>query len=135
MSYLSYDEFIEMTGSEVAELAFNKLLPKATMQLDGLTNSFYELNYDLEVDFNSEHPQIKARATAFKKALATTIEFMSETGITSRLDQANMIQGGVSIGRTRVEAPDLRRSLANGWIVPSEQATILGRYGLLYRGL
>jgi len=135
MSYLSYDEFIEMTGSEITELAFKKLLPKATMQLDGLTNSFYELKYDLESECTSEYPQIKARAMAFKKALAATVEFMGETGMTSRLDQANMIQGGVSIGRTRVEAPDLRRSLASGWIVPSEQATILGRYGLLYRGL
>lgn len=135
MSYLDYAEFTELTGSELDEQKFKRLLPKATVQLDGLTNDFYSARYVLEAEYKSDYPLIRARATTFKQALGATVEYMDETGITSRSDVANVAQGGVSIGRTRVEGPDYKKSLAPGWVVPVEYYALLGRHGLLYRGL
>ncbi len=133
--YVSFDEFSDITGNkQITEDEYAKLYKKAVLQVDDLTNDFYK-RFDLERESESDIPGIKARARAFKQAFSLTIDFMYETGITSRTELAQSAQGSVSIGRTRVEAPNIKGALTNGYVVPAEASRLLGRYGLLYRGL
>src|SRR5690606_38103991 len=92
MAYLKYQEYIDLGFPVIGEAEFNKLLPKASDAIDGVTRSFYKFN-----DLNSDVP---FRREQYKKAVAAQIQYFHDMGGTSshELNEAQT----VTIGRTTV---------------------------------
>lgn len=132
--YLSYDEYTNYSDADVDESTFDKLEKKAEIQIDEMTSDLYQY-HDLQDELNSDVRGIQLRARSFKQSIAMTIDFMNEYNVTSRADIATEYTGTVAIGRTRIEAPNLKGSTIGGYVVPVEASRLLARYGLLYRGL
>src|SRR5690625_1966043 len=70
MPYLSYDEFESLSGSEIEEQAFDRLIKKASAILNNITGYFYIKN---DIDKDNEW-----RVKQFKQALCAQIEYFHE---------------------------------------------------------
>lgn len=95
MSYLTFDQFKELTDDEITidEPSFNKLLRKASAILDNVTSHFYQ-KYDIETDNTW-------RVKQFRLALSTQIEYFNILGATT-FEEINNSPQTFQAGRTSV---------------------------------
>lgn len=125
MAYLTYQEYIDFGFVEIDEENFNRLLPKASDVIDGITRSFYRFN-DMEKD-------VAWRREQFKKAIAAQIEYFHEMGATNThgLNEPT----SVTIGRTTINTRNYaQKDTRNGLICP-DVFLYLKDTGLLYSGV
>lgn len=125
MAYLTYQEYTDFGFTEIDEEEFNRLLPKASDVIDGITRSFYRFN-DMEKD-------VSWRREQFKKAVAAQIEYFYEMGATNThgLNEP----ASVTIGRTTVNIRNnAQKDTQNGLICP-DVFLYLKDTGLLYAGV
>lgn len=126
MPYLTYEEYNQLGFADMEEAEFNKLLPKASDVVDGVTRHFYKFK-DLESD-------AQFRKEQFKKAVAAQIEYFYETGSTHSYGM-NEPQS-VSIGRTSMTTGSnpFQNGVQNG-LICKDVYFYLKDTGLLYTGI
>ena len=125
MAYLTYQEYINFGFAEIDEEEFNRLLPKASDVIDGITRSFYRFN-DMEKD-------VSWRREQFKKAIAAQIEYFHEMGATNThgLNEPT----SVTIGRTTINTRNnAQKDIRNDLVCP-DVFLYLKDTGLLYSGV
>lgn len=126
MPYLTYEEYNQLGFADMEEAEFNKLLPKASDVVDGVTRHFYKFN-DLESD-------AQFRKEQFKKAVAAQIEYFYEMGAANShgLNEPST----VTIGRTTLTAGSRNSQTApQNDLVSKDVYLYLNYTGLLYKGL
>lgn len=136
--YLNYSEFKSILSDSVDEVTFDKLLVRAEIQIDTVTNYFYSMPgiNDIESDSISKYPWLKARSDVFKKALALTIDYMNSNNVSNSADLKNNSFSSIEIGRTTLQSANKDISnTSSGLAVPDEALMILGPYGLRYGGV
>lgn len=129
MDYLIYDEFKDMSQSEIDEATFNSLIKKASAVLNAVTSYFYVKN-DIEKDNTW-------RVNQFKQALCAQIEFFNEVGSTT-FEGINKAPQSFTAGRTTVT--NASRSNSSGEnseksLVAEDVFVYLAGTGLLYAGV
>ncbi|OTN76729.1 hypothetical protein A5886_001808 [Enterococcus sp. 8G7_MSG3316] len=122
MSYLTRDEYENITDDKIDCKDFKKLLKRASALLDIHTSRFYQKN-DLETD-------VLMRKEAFKMAVAYQIEYMIETGATT--SYGLQTPNSWSVGRMSVSKTD-NSNTAND-VISGDALKALSGTGLLYRG-
>ena len=126
MAYLTYDEYVEL-GYRLDEDAFNNLVKSAERIIDLATNDFYKV-HDILVD------KLKRRVETFKMAICEQVDFMHATGINKSYDLAQNEFTSITVGRLSLNpAGNVGATMKNG--LCTEAYNLLGRYGLLYRGV
>lgn len=137
--YLTYSEYKDLIGGLVVEDSFNKLLPKAVIQIDTVTNYFYGMpdSPSLDDETVSEYKWINGRAKAFKRALCMIIDYMDRNSVVDRSDLKDGAYSSIEIGRTHLQSASGSgsTSTSSGYAVPDEAMDLLGRFGLRYRGV
>ena len=125
MAYLTYQEYIDFGFVEIDEENFNRLLPKASDVIDGITRSFYRFN-DMEKD-------VSWRREQFKKAVAAQIEYFHEMGATNThgLNEPT----SVTIGRTTVNTRNNAQKDTQNSLICPDVFLYLKDTGLLYAGI
>src|SRR5690554_5405812 len=129
MSYLNFEEFEDLTKSDISVTDFDKLLPKACAVLDHATNHHYS-----RVDIETDNPW---RVSQFKRALCAQIEYFYETGA-STYEGINNEPQSFTAGRTTVS-----KAGRHGSTGPSESKSLIAEdvyvylegTGLLYSGV
>lgn len=129
MAYLTYDEFKELSQSDIDETTFKSLIKKASAILNNLTSYFYVKN-----DITKDN---QWRVKQFKQALCAQIEYFDEVGSTS-FEGINQAPQSFSAGRTSVT--NTSRLKAGGEnesksLVAEEVYMLLSGTGLLYAGV
>lgn len=131
---LTKQEFSDLTGnSSLEQDQINKYLVKAGLQLGLVTNGVYE-DDDYTNDRLSNYPYFMKRATAYKQALALTVEFMANNDVATSADLNGNAKATLSIGDMHVQGYDLNGVNASNTAVPDEAYNLLARFGLVYRG-
>ena len=126
MAYLTYSEYVEF-GYRLDEDAFNDLVKGAERIIDLATNNFYKV-HDILVD------KSKRRVETFKMAICEQVDFMYATGINKSYDLAQNEFTSITVGRLSLSpAGNVGATMKNG--LCTEAYNLLGRYGLLYRGV
>lgn len=128
MSYLTFEEFKDLSNVEVDEKEFEKLIKKASAILDNITSYFYVKN-DIEEDN-------EWRANQFKQALCAQIEYFDELDATT-FESMNKAPQSFSAGRTSVTNASRTNSNENEGkpLVAEDVYVFLEGTGLLYRGV
>src|SRR5690625_2296600 len=103
MPYLTYEEFEELSSSDIDETEFDNLLPKASGVLDYVTLNFYH-----HVELEKDH---KVRRDKFKLALSSQIEYFDYMGATTSHELNNPLS--VQIGRTQMSMGERNQQRAN----------------------
>lgn len=124
MPYLTYEEYNQLGFADMEEAEFNKLLPKASDVIDGITRYFYRFN-DIEKD-------VPFRREQFKKAIAAQIEYFHDMGATSSHEINSPLT--VNIGRTQIMTGEANQKKTNTLISP-DVYMYLRDTGILYRGI
>ncbi len=137
--YLTYPEFQSVLPNSVSNDVFEQLLPNAEIQIDTVTNYFYGMpnSHVLADDSVSDYSWLNARAIAFKRAIAITIDYMDSNSVTNSSDVKNGSYSSVEIGRTTLQSANSggSSSTSSGFAVPDEALMLLGRFGLRYGGV
>jgi len=137
--YLTYPEFQSILPNSVSNDVFEQLLPNAEIQIDTVTNYFYGMpnSHVLADDSVSDYSWLNARAIAFKRAIAITIDYMDSNSVTNSSDVKNGSYSSVEIGRTTLQSANSggSSSTSSGFAVPDEALMLLGRFGLRYGGV
>lgn len=120
---MGYDSF----NNEDDETMFNQVERKAQRAVDAACHYYYE-DHDIAED------HWKQRVDAYKASIAEQIDFIQETGIDASYANGDNFKS-VSIGRLSL-TPSID-AVANGTThgVCNEAYSLLGHYGLLYRGV
>jgi len=129
MPYLTFDEFKALIDVDIDDVAFKKLLPKASAILDSVTSYFY---HRTEIDTDNSW-----RVKRFKMALSSQIEYFNELGGTT-FERINKSPQSFSAGRTSVSnASRFNPSGENESksLVAEEVFMYLEGTGLLYSGV
>ena len=127
MAYLTFEEFQELSQTELTQKEFDKLLPKASDLLDYVTSYFY-VKYDMEIVNGWINRQ-------FKKALTAQIEYFNEVGSTSFESMNNKPQS-FSAGRTSVsQNQGNSNQQITKELVAEEVYIYLSGTGLLFNGV
>lgn len=127
MAYLTHDDYTALGYTAATADNFATLLAQASRVIDDLTNDFYQLN-DLADD------PINARVKAFKRAICEEIDFIASVGSVKSYDLAQNDVNSISIGRLSL-SPSKGMSKVGKMGVAPEAVRLLGRYGLLFRGV
>lgn len=124
MTYLTYEEYMDLGFADIEETEFNKLTKKASDVLDSVTRFFYKKNV-LEKDVNFRKEQ-------FKKAVAAQVEYFHDMGATNShgMNEAST----VTIGRTTMGGNSQQSTQQNS-LVSKDAYFYLKDTGLLYRGI
>ncbi|QHJ80570.1 MAG: hypothetical protein [Caudoviricetes sp.] len=131
---LTQEQFSKLTGnSEISEEEVAKLLPKAQLAVDEMTNGFYD-RFSFEDDEKSAFAPEQKRASAYKQSIALTIEFMVANDVQTSAELNSNGKAQLTIGRTHVQGYDLSGVNISGTVIPDEAYSLLARNGLLYRG-
>lgn len=137
--YLTYPEFQSVLPNSVSNDVFEQLLPNAEIQIDTVTNYFYGMpdSHVLDDDAVSEYKWLKSRASAFKRAVALTIDYMDRNSVTDSSDLNNGSYSSIEIGRTTLQSANGggTSSTSSGFAVPDEVLSLLGRFGMRYGGV
>jgi hypothetical protein len=124
MPYLTYEEYQSFGFVELEESEFNRLLPKASDVVDGVTRHFYK--------FNNLDDDVPFRREQFKKAVACQIEYFHDKGATSTHELNTPLT--VNLGRTQVSTGEANQKKVNTLVAP-DVYMYLRDTGLLYRGV
>jgi hypothetical protein len=129
MPYLTYEEYKDFGFAELEESEFNRLLPKASDVVDGVTRHFYKFNnLDDDVPFRKEQ---------FKKAVGAQIEYFHELGATT-FEGVNKAPQTFQVGRTSVSNTSRYNPSGKNEsksLVAEEVYMYLEGTGLLYKGI
>ena len=128
MPYLTYQEYLDFGFSEIEESEFDRLLPKASDAVDGVTRHFYK--------FNNLSDDVPFRQEQFKKAVAAQIEYFYDMGATSShgINEPEHVQ----IGRTSISKGGRSfggQDESKNNLVSDDVYFYLSETGLLYRGI
>lgn len=125
LSKSDYIEFGYVNAKDKSDEDFSSIEKQAQRQIEAATNYFYN-DHDFSNDWSK-------RVDAYKTAICEQVDFILETGITASYDGGDNFKS-VSIGRLSL-SPSVNPvdTTVNG--VCKEASRILGRYGLLYRGV
>lgn len=125
LSKSDYIEFGYVNAKDKSDEDFSSIEKQAQRQIEAATNYFYD-----DHDFSNDWPK---RVDAYKAAICEQVDFILEIGITASYDGGDNFKN-VSIGRLSL-SPSVNPmdTTVNG--VCKEAYRILGRYGLLYRGV
>lgn len=93
MTYLTYDEFKDLSDSDIDKTTFDSLIKKASAILNNVTSYFYVKN-----DITKDN---EWRVGQFKQALCAQIEYFHEVGSTT-FEGINQAPQSFSAGRTSV---------------------------------
>lgn len=132
MAYLTYEEYQQLHFQDIDEESFDKVLMRATMAINSVTN-FRLLKDDKLMD---DWPDWMKEQ--FKQAVGLQIEYVAKTGIETAADARDM--GNISsssIGDTTVSTTgksDAGSSDTSLYLSP-DVLSILGSLGLLYKGV
>ena len=132
MAYLTYDEYQQLHFQDINEESFDKVLMRATMAINSVTN-FRLLKNDKLMDDWSDWMKEQ-----FKQAVGLQMEHVAKTGIETAADARDM--GNISsssIGDTTVSTTgksDAGSSDTSLYLSP-DVLSILGALGLLYKGV
>lgn len=129
MAYLTYDEFKELSQSDIDETTFKSLIKKASAILDNLTSYFYVKN-----DITKDN---QWRVKQFKQALCAQIEYFHELGATT-FESINNAPQTFSAGRTSVSNASRYKSSGQNEskpLVAEEVYVLLSGTGLLYSAI
>jgi hypothetical protein len=129
MPYLTYQEFKDLSQSDIEETAFNSLIKKAGAILNNVTSFFYVKN-----DITKDN---KWRVNQFKQALCAQIEYFNEVGSTT-FEGINNAPQSFSAGRTSVSNTSrFNSSGANESksLVAEDVYILLEGTGLLFAGV
>ena len=132
MAYLTYDEYQQLHFQDIDEESFDKVLMRATMAINSVTN-FRLLKNDKLMDDWSDWMKEQ-----FKQAVGLQMEYVAKTGIETAADARDM--GNISsssIGDTTVSTTgksDTGSSDMSLYLSP-DVLSILGALGLLYKGV
>lgn len=131
MAYLTYDEYKQLHFQDIDEASFDKVLMRATMAINSLTN-FRLLKNDKLMD---DWPDWMKEQ--FKQAVGLQMEYVAKTGIETAADARDM--GNISsssIGDTTVSTSKSNTGLSDTslYLSPDVQS-ILDALGLLYKGV
>ncbi len=128
MSYLTLEEFKDLSNAEIDEEEFEKLIKKASAILNNITSHFYVKN-DIEKDN-------EWRVKQFKQALCAQIEYFDELGATT-FESMNKAPQSFSAGRTSVTNASRTNSNENEGksLVAEDVYVFLEGTGLLYAGV
>lgn len=131
MAYLTYEEYQKFSFVNVDEESFDKLLMRATMAINSVTN------FRLVRDENTISNLPDWMQKQFKQAVALQIEYIAKTGIETAADarEQNNISSS-SIGDTTVSIgkSDTGSSDTSLYLSP-DVMSILSALGLLYKGV
>jgi|SRR5690625_5176843 len=126
MTYLTYEEFKDLSHLDIDETTFNSLIKKASAILNNITSFFYVKN-DIEKD-NAW------RVKQFKQALTAQIEYFHEVGSTT-FEGINKTPQSFSAGRTTVTNPSRYNTTGRNEsksLVAEDVYIYLSGTGLLY---
>ncbi|AAU85089.1 head-tail adaptor [Bacillus phage BCASJ1c] len=129
MPYLTYEEFMDLNGRDIDDKKFEKLLPKASAIIDGVTGHFYQ-----KVDMEKDNAW---RVNQFKLALCAQIEYFDALGATT-FEEINNSPQTFQAGRTSVSnASRYNPSGANESkpLVAEDVYIYLQGTGLLFQGV
>lgn len=131
MAYLTYEEYQQLHFQDMNEESFNKVLMRATMAINSVTNFRLLKNDKLMNDWPDWMKE------QFKQAVGLQMEYVAKTGIETASDARDM--GNISsssIGDTTVSTgkSDTGSSDTSLYLSPDVQS-ILGALGLLYKGV
>ncbi|GEP75467.1 hypothetical protein [Weissella thailandensis] len=131
MAYLTYEEYQQLHFQDMNEESFNKVLMRATMAINSVTN-FRLLKNDKLMD---DWPDWMKEQ--FKQAVGLQMEYVAKTGIETASDARDM--GNISsssIGDTTISTgkSDTGSSDTSLYLSP-DVVSILGALGLLYKGV
>ncbi|WP_258088129.1 head-tail connector protein [Weissella fangxianensis] len=131
MAYLTYEEYQQLHFQDMNEESFNKVLMRATMAINSVTNFRLLKNDKLMNDWPDWMKE------QFKQAVGLQMEYVAKTGIETASDARDM--GNISsssIGDTTVSTgkSDTGSSDTSLYLSP-DVVSILGALGLLYKGV
>ena len=131
MAYLTYEEYQQLHFQDINEESFGKVLMRATMAINSVTN-FRLLKDDKLMD---DWPDWMKEQ--FKQAVGLQMEYVAKTGIETAADARDM--GNISsssIGDTAISTgkSDAGSSDTSLYLSP-DVVSILGALGLLYKGV
>lgn len=129
MSYLTYDEFKNLSQAELDEATFNKYIDKASAILDHVTSFFYVKN-----NIEKDNPW---RVNQFKRALCAQIEYFNELDATT-FEGINNAPQSFSAGRTSVSNASRYNSSGSNEsksLIAEDTYIYLQGTGLLYTGV
>lgn len=121
MSYLTYEQYSDISFEPIEEEVFDKLLKPASVKLDVLSRYFYN-RVDFENDFDK-------RKEAWKTALTYQIDFFNAYGSTTSYEINNA--QSVTIGRTSQANGNSGNSSISTLQVPNEVLDILTYWGFI----
>ena len=131
MAYLTFDEYRQFHFQDIDEVSFDKVLMRATMAINSVTN-FRLLKNDKLMD---DWPDWMKEQ--FKQAVGLQIEYIAKTGIETASDarEASNISSS-TIGATSVQKSTSNNSSSDTQLYLSPDVmSILGAIGLLYKGV
>lgn len=131
MAYLTYEEYQQLHFQDMNEESFNKVLMRATMAINSVTN-FRLVKDNGLIDQWSDWMKEQ-----FKQAVGLQIEYIAKTGIETASDarEANNISTS-TIGATSVQKSTSNNSSSDTQLYLSPDVmSILGAVGLLYKGV
>lgn len=129
MPYLTYDEFKDLSDTEIEDTEFNSLIKKASAILNNITSYFYVKN-EIEKDNTW-------RVNQFKQALVAQIEHFDELGATT-FESINSAPQSFSAGRTSVSNASRYKTSGENEsksLVSEDVYIYLEGTGLLYAGV
>lgn len=127
ISYLTYDEFLDL-GFELDDGGtFQPMLNRATLAIDLFIGHFYDYH-----DFETDFPQ---RKNAVKLATAYQISYLDSSGAMTADDR--MAMASMSLGRTSVsyQGGSGGNSVAKGYNLSQDAFNVLKSAGFGYRGV
>ena len=131
MAYLTFDEYKQFNFQEIDEASFDKVLMRATMDIDSVTRFYLVKNAELIEQWSDWMKE------QFKQAVGLQIEYIAKTGIETASDarEASNISSS-TIGATSVQKSTSNNSSSDTQLYLSPDVmSILGAIGLLYKGV
>lgn len=133
---MDFETYKKLGFSKLNEKQFKSVSADSEMLISNLTQDFYEL-HNLDDDLSSDDSFLKYRATQYQKAICLQCDFANEVGASTPYGQQAGALTDVQIGRTHLQrTSNAVNNVTYGKSgVVSTAYNILGRTGLLYRGV
>lgn len=137
MAYITEDDFIQMGYKISKGKTFMDFEALAERFINETTDYFNPLfgYHDLATDSESTIPYVVARAKAFKQAVAMQTQFLMDNDISSQSDITSNDIKQYTQGHTTVVLGNSLIDQTNATGVMVNAAALIGRYGLLYKGM
>lgn len=137
MAYITEEEFTTMGYKVATGKIFADFEAIAERFINETTDYFNPLfgYHELDTDSESAIPYVIARAKAFKQAVAMQTQFLMDNDIASQSDITSNDIKQYTQGHTTVVLGSSLIDQTNASGVVINAAALIGRYGLLYKGM